>query len=83
MLRAMGTLGVYVRERRKALGLNLDEVAKKSGLKVGGLSMIETGKRRRVSPDTILKLAVGLDDEPGNILRLAANGDGAAKGEAE
>ena len=84
MIRPMSALGTYIRHRRvKILHRTLEEVATKSGLSAGALSMIETGKRHRISPDTVVKLALGLDDTPENVFRAAVNGDGPANGNGD
>ena len=75
MMEPMGTLGTYVRYRRvKVLGRTLQQVSDKSGLTKSAIAMIERGERRDIKADTVMKLAVGLDDSPENLLR-AANGE--------
>jgi CheY-like chemotaxis protein len=57
-------LGVAIRERRKALGLTLAEIAQRTDISLGYLSQIELGKNAP-SIETLYRLAIGLQ------LRLA------------
>lgn len=52
-------LGAAIRERRKALGLTLAEMAKRSGVSLGYLSQIELGKNS-ASIETLYRIALGL-----------------------
>jgi DNA-binding response OmpR family regulator len=57
-------LGVAIRERRKALGLTLAEMARRTEVSLGYLSQIELG-RNSASIETLYRIALGLQ------LRLA------------
>jgi CheY-like chemotaxis protein len=52
-------LGAVIRERRKALGLTLAEMAKRSDVSLGYLSQIELGKNS-ASIETLYRIALGL-----------------------
>jgi DNA-binding response OmpR family regulator len=52
-------LGAIIRERRKALGLTLAEMAKRSNVSLGYLSQIELGKNS-ASIETLYRIALGL-----------------------
>lgn len=52
-------LGAAIRERRKALGLTLAEMAKRSDVSLGYLSQIELGKNS-ASIETLYRIAMGL-----------------------
>ncbi len=52
-------LGSAIRERRKALGLTLASLAKRTGVSLGYLSQIELGKNS-ASVETLYKIALGL-----------------------
>ena len=52
-------LGAAIRERRKALGLTLAEMAKRSSVSLGYLSQIELGKNS-ASIETLYRIALGL-----------------------
>ena len=52
-------LGAAIRERRKALGLTLADMAKRSNVSVGYLSQIELGKNS-ASIETLYRIALGL-----------------------
>jgi len=53
------TLGAAIRERRKALGLTLAEMARRSNVSLGYLSQIELGKNS-ASIETLYRIAIGL-----------------------
>ena len=53
------TLGAAIRERRKALGLTLAEMAKRTNVSLGYLSQIELGKNS-ASIETLYRIALGL-----------------------
>lgn len=65
---AMGEIGTYCRERRKALGLTLAGVAAKSGLSEQAISMIELGQRRKLQAETVTRLARGLEVDAMDLL---------------
>ncbi len=52
-------LGVAIRERRKALGYTLAEMAQRTGVSLGYLSQIELGKNS-ASIETLYKISLGL-----------------------
>jgi DNA-binding response OmpR family regulator len=52
-------LGTAIRERRKALGLTLAEMAKRTNVSLGYLSQIELGKNS-ASIETLYRIALGL-----------------------
>jgi DNA-binding response OmpR family regulator len=52
-------LGAAIRERRKALGLTLAEMAKRTSVSLGYLSQIELGKNS-ASIETLYRIALGL-----------------------
>ena len=52
-------LGAVIRERRKALGLTLAQVAQKTGVSLGYLSQIELGKNS-ASIETLYRISLGL-----------------------
>ena len=52
-------LGAAIRERRKALGLTLADMAKRTDVSLGYLSQIELGKNS-ASIETLYRIALGL-----------------------
>src|SRR5205823_12238329 len=52
-------LGLVIRERRKALGLTLADMSKRSNVSLGYLSQIELGKNS-ASIETLYKISLGL-----------------------
>lgn len=52
-------LGMAIRERRKALGLTLAQMAQRTGVSLGYLSQIELGKNS-ASIDTLYQISLGL-----------------------
>jgi response regulator of citrate/malate metabolism len=52
-------IGASIRERRKALGLTLSDLAKRTGVSLGYLSQIELGKNS-ASIETLYRIALGL-----------------------
>jgi DNA-binding response OmpR family regulator len=53
------SLGTAIRERRKALGLTLAQVARRTGVSLGYLSQIELGKNS-ASIETLYRISLGL-----------------------
>ncbi|MCC6418166.1 MAG: response regulator [Gemmataceae bacterium] len=53
------SLGAAIRERRKALGLTLAQMAERTGVSLGYLSQIELGKNS-ASIETLYRIALGL-----------------------
>lgn len=69
------SLGMIIRNRRREIGLTLDEVSAKTGFSKPYLSTIETGKVKNPPSDELLrKLETVLQVEPGS-LRHSANLD--------
>jgi transcriptional regulator with XRE-family HTH domain len=54
------TLGRTIRLRRRALGLNQEELAARAGVDQAYISHVE-GARRNVSIDNLVKIAVALE----------------------
>jgi transcriptional regulator with XRE-family HTH domain len=54
-----GSLGNAIRERRKALGLTLAQMAQRTNVSLGYLSQIELGKNS-ASIETLYKISLGL-----------------------
>jgi DNA-binding response OmpR family regulator len=52
-------LGTVIRERRKAMGLTLADMARRTGVSLGYLSQIELGKNS-ASIETLYRIALGL-----------------------
>ena len=55
----MDTLGIALRDRRKALGLTLADMARRTGVSLGYLSQIELGKNS-ASIETLYRICLGL-----------------------
>lgn len=66
----MNSFGQVVRARRKQLGLQLTEVAKRAGTVKGYLSGVESGKLRPPAPKVTAKLAKVLDLDPLDLVEL-------------
>jgi transcriptional regulator with XRE-family HTH domain len=64
---ATGTLGARIRERRHALGLSQEALAHQSGIHWTFLGQVERGQRN-VSLHNLLKLAAGLEVDPGELV---------------
>ncbi|HEU5002596.1 MAG TPA: helix-turn-helix transcriptional regulator [Actinomycetota bacterium] len=65
---ATRVLGQRVRERRQALGLSQEALADRVGVHWTFLGQVERG-RRNVSLHNLLKLAVGLDVDPAELVQ--------------
>jgi transcriptional regulator with XRE-family HTH domain len=65
--------GRYLRSLRKAAGLNLTELAKRSGVSQPYLSQVEGGKRGIPTPDMLKKLAGPLGVEHQELMVEAAH----------
>jgi transcriptional regulator with XRE-family HTH domain len=61
------SIGGKVRQHRKALGLNLNDLSRLSGIAVPALSLIETG-RRDVKLSTLVRLANSLRISIGDLM---------------
>jgi CheY-like chemotaxis protein/DNA-binding XRE family transcriptional regulator len=61
-------LGAVIRERRKALGLTLKEMAERSDVSLGYLSQIELGKNS-ASIETLYKISLGLGVRMADLFR--------------
>lgn len=59
-------LGAAIRERRKALGLTLAEMARRTNVSLGYLSQIELGKNS-ASVETLYRIALGLQMRVGDL----------------
>jgi transcriptional regulator with XRE-family HTH domain len=57
------SLGEFIREKRKALGLTQEELCEKVGIEQGYLTQIERNKRIG-SPETIVRIARALGIKP-------------------
>ncbi len=62
---AMGELGSFIRERRRELGLTLDDVAAEVGVSHQAISQLERGERTGMRMITARKLA--------RVLRVSAD----------
>ena len=71
---------MFLKERRKNIGLTQEFVAEKAKITRAGYSMIETG-RRRPSPDVAKRIAavLGFPDEWYRLLEIKADGVAAAE----
>ena len=56
----MGNIGQLIRERRREIGLNQEELAKKIGVSQNYITKIETNLTG-VGPKTLTKMAIALD----------------------
>ena len=61
-------LGAAIRERRKALGLTLADMAKRSNVSLGYLSQIELGKNS-ASIETLYRIALGLRERVADLFQ--------------
>lgn len=64
---ATAAFGERVRARRQELGLSQEALADRSGVHWTFLGQVERG-RRNISLHNILKLAAGLDIDPGELV---------------
>lgn len=65
---ATATLGERIRARRRDLGLSQESLADQSGLHWTFVGQVERG-RRNISLHNLLKVAAGLDIDPGDLVR--------------
>jgi transcriptional regulator with XRE-family HTH domain len=65
---ALGILGGRVRQRRYELGLTQEALAYASALHWTFIGQVERG-RRNLSLHNLLKLSVGLEVDPGDLVR--------------
>jgi transcriptional regulator with XRE-family HTH domain len=65
---AAATLGARVRERRQALGLSQEALARESDVHWTFLGQVERG-RRNISLHNLLKIAHGLGVDPAELVR--------------
>lgn len=65
--RLLETLGDRVRDRRLELGLSQEQLGERAGLHRNYISGIEQG-RRNIAVVNIVKLAVALKRDPGDLL---------------
>lgn len=64
--------GLYLAHLREQQGLNLLDLADKSGINHKTLSRLESGAHPPRKPDLLMKLAVALDVHPNRLLLRAA-----------
>ena len=62
------SLGAAIRERRKALGLTLAQMAQRTGVSLGYLSQIELGKNS-ASIETLYRISLGLGIKMGELFQ--------------
>ena len=62
------SLGAAIRERRKALGLTLAQMAQRTGVSLGYLSQIELGKNS-ASIETLYRISLGLGVRMGELFQ--------------
>jgi transcriptional regulator with XRE-family HTH domain len=74
---ATRAFGERVRERREAQGLSQEALAGKSGVHWTFLGQVERG-RRNLSLHNLLKIAGGLDVDPGELVQGLQPPDGEA-----
>lgn len=76
----IGVVILFLKSRRRNLGLTQEFVSKKAMISRAGYSMIETG-RRRPSPDVAKRIAtvLGFPDEWYRLLEAQADGVSAAE----
>lgn len=68
MVKPEAILGSRIRERRQALGLSQEALADRSGTHWTFVGQVERGQRN-ISLRNLLKLAKGLDVDPGELVR--------------
>lgn len=66
-------LGVAIRERRKALGLTLADMARRTGVSLGYLSQIELGKNS-ASIETLYRITLGLGMKMSELFQTVQQG---------
>jgi DNA-binding response OmpR family regulator len=67
------SLGVAIRERRKALGLTLAQMAQRTGVSLGYLSQIELGKNS-ASIETLYRITLGLGMKMSELFQTVQQG---------
>ncbi|CAM3302269.1 MULTISPECIES: helix-turn-helix domain-containing protein [Paenibacillus] len=70
------TFGEYIRKLREQKGLSLNQLATKSGVSNAQISRIENGLRDLPRPETIKKLAIGLDAPQAELMEKAGYFEG-------
>jgi transcriptional regulator with XRE-family HTH domain len=68
-------IGDYIKAAREELGFSPADLARKSTLAPGEISLLESGKRTRPTPDTIMKLARALRKKPDEFYQVLASRD--------
>ena len=63
-----------LKKYRRIAGLTQEELARKSGVDATLISRFERGQRRRLSYDSIIRLARALNLEPEELVPVAAKG---------
>jgi transcriptional regulator with XRE-family HTH domain len=66
------SLGSVIRERRKALGLTLAQMAQRTGVSLGYLSQIELGKNS-ASIETLYRISLGLGMKMAELFQSVQN----------
>ena len=66
------SLGTAIRERRKALGLTLAQMAQRTGVSLGYLSQIELGKNS-ASIETLYRISLGLGMKIAELFQTVQN----------
>ena len=69
----LAEVGSRIRGARLAAGLNLQQLARLTGISIGALSQIETG-RRDVRLTTLARIAAALRQAPAALIGPAAEG---------
>ncbi len=54
-------MGIKIRDRRKSMGMNQEDLARKSNLSRARISAIENGKCRDILVSTLTTIATALD----------------------
>jgi DNA-binding Xre family transcriptional regulator len=68
--------------RQQRVFLTQVQLAHRAGMSRSMISLLETGRRRRVGPDTLRRLCQALNCVPGDILTEEGNTDHATKAPA-
>jgi transcriptional regulator with XRE-family HTH domain len=64
-------LGDFIRNHRLRASLSINELAEKSGVSIGYLSMIENGKCNAPQDDKLTQVAYAIEREPQDLIYLA------------
>lgn len=63
-----GTLGNFIRIKREAAGLSLRQAAELAGLHYSFWSRIESGERKKITPEDLQRIAEALDTDASELL---------------